>query len=310
MAIDPQPTDPIGPELLPEHYDALVSVEQLIHGDHNPRRVRPKDALRESIATNGINRPLIVRPDEKRECYHITDGWQRYQAATACGWESLPVRIYETPLEALRATETESIVREWSTYEWAQYCRSLAQELETDSNSDLAQEVAARTTRSPQTVKRYLDVLSLPSEIHPLLTDGPTGTHQDWTALQHYNEEVRRYNGLSWMVAARITRTQTESSRSRIVELAAKAVEFDTVDDSLEFVEAAADQPETPLETVRKQVLFGSHHNRYLEVPRVAVQVTEEEKRAIMEYCHRTRQSLSEIVAVEIEALANEAATG
>lgn len=307
MATDPESPELIDPELLPDSYDALVSIDRLIHGDHNPRRVRPKAVLRQSIATEGINRPLIVRPDEERDRYHITDGWQRYQAATACGWEYLPVRIYETPLEALRATETESIVREWSIYEWAQYCRSLSQELEADSNQDVAQKVAARTSRSPQTVQRYLDVLSLPEEIHPLLTDGPPGSQQDWAALKHYNEKIRRYNGLSWTVAARIARTQEDHERSRVVELAAKAVEFNTVDDALEFVEAVADQPEMPLETVRKQVLFGSHHNRYLEVPRVAVQVTEEEKRAIMEYCHRTRKSLSEIVATEIEALAAEA---
>ncbi len=309
MAPDTQPPETIDPELLPENYDALVSIDRLIHGEHNPRRVRPKDVLRQSIAMEGINRPLIARPDEERDCYHITDGWQRYQAATSCGWEYLPVRIYDTPLEALRATETESIVREWSIYEWAQYCGSLAQELEGGSSQDLAKKVAARTTRSPQTVQRYLDVLSLPSEIHPLLTDGPPGSQQDWAALQHYNEEIRRYNGLSWTVAARIARTQGDHSRSRVVELAAKSIEFTTVDDALEFVEAAADQPEVPLETVRKQVLFGSHHNRYLEVPRVAVEVSEEEKQAIMEYCHRTRQSLSEIVATEIKSLAGEVTT-
>jgi len=309
MALDNHTPEAIDPELLPESYDTLVSIDRLIHGEHNPRRVRPKAVLRQSIATEGINRPLIVRPDEERDCYHITDGWQRYQAATACGWEYLPVRIYETPLEALRATETESIVREWSIYDWAQYCCSLADELQAGSEQNLAKKVAARTTRSSQTVQRYLDVLSLPEEIHPLVTEGPTGSQQDWAALQHYNEDIRRYNGLSWTVAARIARTQGDHPRSRVVELAAKAIEFDTVDDALEFVEAAADQPETPLETVRKQVLFGNHHNRYLEVPRVAVKMTEEEKQAIMEYCRRTRQSLSDIVAAEIKSLTAEVAT-
>lgn len=105
--------------LLPDNYDELVSIERLVHGQHNPRQVRPKDELQRSIETNGINRPLVVRPDETQGVYHITDGWQRYQAATECGWEVLPVKVYETPLAALEATETESIVREWSTYEWA-----------------------------------------------------------------------------------------------------------------------------------------------------------------------------------------------
>src|SRR6056297_1613749 len=123
-------------ELLPDTYDELLPVGQLIHGEHNPRRVRPSETLKQSIAGFGINKPLIVRPDpNENDVYHITDGWQRYQAAVSCGWEHLPVRIYEDTLDALEATEMESIVREWSTYEWAQYCRSLAEEIGNDTGS-------------------------------------------------------------------------------------------------------------------------------------------------------------------------------
>lgn len=292
--------------LLPDNYDELVSIERLVHGQHNPRQVRPKDELQRSIETNGINRPLVVRPDETQGVYHITDGWQRYQAATECGWEVLPVKVYETPLAALEATETESIVREWSTYEWAVYCQSVADELEGESVHELVGKVADRTVKSARMVRRYLDVLSLPNEVHPLLNDGPAGTEQQWMALKNHNPDVRRYDGLSWMVAARLARRQSEVDRDRVVGIAAIAVTFDNRDDAEEFVERAADDPDVPLETVHKQVVFGQNHKRYLQVPQVAVPMTEDEKEAVMEYCRFRRKPLSEVVKETVERIAEE----
>jgi ParB-like chromosome segregation protein Spo0J len=64
------------PEKLPDNYDRLVSVDKLVHSEHNPRWVRPREELRSSIATHGINRPLIVRPtpDVGSDVYDVTDG--------------------------------------------------------------------------------------------------------------------------------------------------------------------------------------------------------------------------------------------
>ena len=229
MARSESPTSP-APELLPDSYDRLISIDRLVHGEHNPRRVAPTETLERSIERDGIAQPLIVRPDPDRDVYHVTDGWQRYQAATACGWELLPVRVYDSPLQALRATETASIVREWSTYEWARYCQSLATELNdgTGSRHQLAKLVASQTTKSPQTVRRYLDALSLPSEIHPLLCDGPDGSEADWQALKHYNESIRRYTGLPWHIAARLGKRADECDLTddRIIAIAANAVAY------------------------------------------------------------------------------------
>jgi ParB/RepB/Spo0J family partition protein len=291
---------------LPSEYDELVSVEKLIHGQHNPRRVRPKDELQRSIKTSGINRALIVRPDDEDEVYHITDGWQRYQAATECGWEVLPVKIYETPLEALEATETESIVREWSTYEWAVYCESVAAELDVDSTHELVEKVADRTVKSARTVRRYLDVLSLPREVHLLLNDGPAGTEQEWMALKNHDPDVRRYDGLPWTVAARLARRQTELDRDRIVGIAVTAVTFDHSDEAEEFIELAADEQDRPLETVQKQVVFGQTYRRYLRVPQVVVPMREDKKEAVMDYCRLRRKPLSDVVKDTIEQIAEE----
>jgi len=296
-------------ELLPDTYDELLPVGQLIHGEHNPRRVRPSETLKQSIAGFGINKPLIVRPDpNENDVYHITDGWQRYQAAVSCGWEHLPVRIYEDTLDALEATEMESIVREWSTYEWAQYCRSLADEIETntESKAERARQVAARTSREADTVRRYIDVLSLPDEIHVLLSDGPEGDEQQWSALKNFNSNVRQYGDLQWQVADRLARNQSDLSEQRIIEIAATAVEFRTVEQGIEFVDLAVTNPEMRVDVLHRKVLFGKDYEQYLVVPRVSVKLSTKEKRAIMDHCHEERKPLSEIVSESITSLADE----
>lgn len=298
----------IDPSQLPDTYDELMSAEKLVHGDHNPRRLRPTATLKESVAQDGLDRPLIVHPDDADDIYHITDGWQRYQAAIDCGWEQLPVKVYETTLDALQATETVSIVREWSKYEWASYCKSLAEQFDADSRQALIEHVASQTIRSPQTVRRYLDVMSLPVEIHPLLKDGPEGSQRDWATLRNFNDDVRQYSGLWWTVAAQIARGQSLVPRSRIVEIAAQVVEFELADDAMEFVELALEEPRTDLSKIRRQVLLGSHHNQYLLVPRVPVRLQEDQREAILEYCHRNRISLSEVVTKKIKRLADDLA--
>jgi len=291
---------------LPTNFDELVPVGKLVHGTHNPRRVQPKDSLRKSINQNGLDRPLIVRPDGDRDVYHITDGWQRYQAATDCGWEHLPVEVYETTLDALRATETASIVREWSMYEWAKYCQSLADQFDANSRHALIEQVATQTIHSPQTVRRYLDVMSLPAEIHPLLKNGPEGGTQEWAMLRNYNDDVRQFSGLWWTVAAQLAQGQSAVTRSRIVAIAAQAVEFELADDAMEFVELALENPQIDLDTLRRQVLLGSHHSQYLLVPRVPVRLQTDKKQAVLDYCHQHRISLSEVVTKRIESLADD----
>lgn len=294
---------------LPPHYDRILPVEQLIHGERNPRRVEPTEALIESVADDGLAHPLIVRPDDEADVYHITDGWQRYQAATQAGWEALPVEIYESATAALVTTEAEELGREWSRYDWARYCRSLSEEIDpdTDSTYGVAKAVSERITRSRQAVQQYLEVLSLPEEIHPLLTEGPPGTDQQWAALKNHNPDVRQYSDLQWRVAQQIARGSAVSV-DRQIGIAAFAVTFRDVEGALEFVEEALAQPETRLPEIRRQVEFGPDHPQYLELPR-AVRLTDSEKQAVMKYCRRTHQSLSEVIEQSIKEIANREAS-
>jgi len=172
------------------------------------------------------------------------------------------------------------------------------------SRSAVIDHVAAQTIHSPPTVRRYLDVMSLPAEIHPLLKNGPEGGTQEWAMLRNYNDDVRQFSGLWWTVAAQLARGQSAVTRSRIVAIAAQAVEFELADDAMEFVELALDNPSTDLDTLRRQVLLGSHHSQYLLVPRVPIRLEPNEKQAVLDYCYQNRTSLSEVVAEIIESLA------
>ena len=298
------------PELLPDEDHTLVPIEKLIHGEHNPRRVPPKKRLRQSISGSGINRPLIVRPDPTEDVYHIIDGWQRYQAATDCGWELLPVKICETLLEAFEETNMASMGRrEWTIYDRAQFCRSLYEELKTDEDSKMAvaRRVGSQLNRNPNVVRQYVNVLSLPEVIHPLLSNGPEGTDKQWAVLKNFNPDVRQYSGLWWQVADILATRQSEVSEDRLTAIAAHAVAFKDQTDAKEFIKTAVADDHRPLDMIRREVLTGYNHDQYLIVPRVAVKLSPEKKQAMMDYCHQNRISLSEVVTEEIESLAKKA---
>lgn len=296
---------------LPEQYDALLDIDRLIHGEHNPRNVPPTDELRASIANDGIDRSLIVRPDADTDQYHITDGWQRYQAATALGWERLPVRVYESTLEALSATERTSLGREWTTYDRARFYRSIAEELDTDGMSvwETACEIAEDRAPTAQTIRRYLDVLSLPSVVHPLMNNGPDGSESQWYALKNHNESVRRYGGLQWHVAGRLGRRarEHELSERRIIAIAANAVRYEP-DTALDFIEAAATDSEVPIEIIKQQIQHAGRHGSYFRVPSVVVDLSDREQQALMAYCADERCQLSSLVESLITSRAAELA--
>jgi ParB/RepB/Spo0J family partition protein len=298
------------PELLPDEDHTLVPVEKLVHGEHNPRRVQPKRRLKQSIKGSGINRPLIVRPDPTEDIYHIIDGWQRYQAATDCGWEVLPVKICETLLEAFEETNMASMGRrEWTIYDRAQFCWSLYEEMKTDEDSKMAvaRKVGNRLDRDPNAIRRYVNVLSLPDVIHPLLNNGPEGTEKQWAMLKNHNSDVRQYSRLRWEVADILATRQSDVSEDRLIAIAARAVAFKDPTDAKEFIKTAVAEEHRRLDMIRREVLTGGDHEKYLIIPRKAVRLPVEEKRAMMDHCHQNRISLSEVVTEAIESLAKQA---
>src|SRR5579863_436802 len=79
----------------------------------NPRRTFDESALNElaeSIRTQGVLSPLLVRP--KGQSYEIVAGARRYRAAQLAGLESVPVRIVElTDAQALETSIVENLQR-------------------------------------------------------------------------------------------------------------------------------------------------------------------------------------------------------
>ena len=300
---------PAATDLLPDAYDELVPIDQLVHGKHNPRRVPPTPALQRSVANHGLQRPLVVHQPEGADVYHITDGWQRYQAATSAGWTHLPVRIHETALAALGSAERESLSKNFTTYQWAKHCRAIAREIEASSRHERAQKVVAITDRARgvRTVKRYLRVLELPEPIHALLRDAPDGTEQDWQALQNRNPDVRQYGPLSWVVANQIAKGQDAVDDARLIGIAAWAVTFNDREQAEEFVRAAVETPGRRLDQVVRQTRSNGQLERRFVVPRVAVPVSSDEKDALMDELSSGTQSMSEVIIEHVQQLAAEA---
>jgi hypothetical protein len=137
-----------------------------------------------------------------------------------------------------------------------------------------------------------------------LLTDGPDGDAQQWAALQNYNPAVKQYGDLRWPVAAAIAHGETAITPTRQIGIAATVVQFEETALAKEFVEQARSKPDTGLEIIRKRVEFGSNHTQYLELPRQAIPMAVAERKAIMDYCQRTQQTLSGVIEDSLKELA------
>jgi len=95
-------------------------------------------------------------------------------------------------------------------------------------------------------------------------------------------------------------------SDERLIAIAAYAVEFSESEAAIEFIEMAVENADQRLDMVQREVLVGSDHNQYLIAPRVAVKLSPEKKRAVMDHCHQQRRPLSAIVSEAITSLADE----
>jgi ParB/RepB/Spo0J family partition protein len=294
---------------LPDSGYTLIEAEKLVYGRHNPRNEVPKRELKQSIEGSGMTDPLIVWYESENDEYHITDGWQRYQAATELGWEMLPAEICDTALEALDKTGGKSAGRrEWNKYDWAHYCKSLAEEIGTDEMSKTAviQRVAERADRTEQTVRRYLNVLELPDVIHRLLKIGPEATNKQWEYLRSFNEDVRQYSGLTLDTADVLADHQSSVTEEQLIGIASYAVEFGNSNDTIGFIEKAVEDDDVRLDMIQREIYAGSDHNQFIIVPRVKVKLPEDQRRALMDYCLQHKQQPSDIVADNIKSLASE----
>ena len=285
----------------PARFDDLIDIGKLEHGEYNPRKVPPSDELRRNIEENGIREPLVVRPMEDVDKYHITDGWQRYQAAVQTGYEELPVNIYEDTEEALSVAESASLGKEWGTYEWAHHCESVAETLHVYDEDDVIREVTKRVSKTRPTVKKYLRAMRLPDEVIRTVVDNTgRGSESDWNALQNHNEDVKQYDGISWGVAAKIGEYKRELTEEEMIKFAAHAVPYDAKIGT-EFIEIAVEHKDRPISEIHKMVAYEGDSNEYL-VFSSTMSIGEDKKQSLHQYCSERRRRVPEIAEELMEA--------
>lgn len=147
-----------------------VPVDMIQRGKYQPRREMDSQALEElanSIRTQGIIQPLILRPIDDR--YEIIAGERRWQAAQLAGLTDVPAIIRDIPDEAAIAIALiENIQREnLNPIEEAFAMQRLIEEFEMTH-----QKVAESVGKSRTTVTNLLRLLALPSEVRTMLERG------------------------------------------------------------------------------------------------------------------------------------------
>ena len=147
-----------------EYRDLPLAV--LTESRTNPRRIFEDDALKElaeSIRTQGVLSPLLVRPLNELG-FEIVAGARRYRAAQMAEVPTVPVRIVNlTDAEALEAQLVENLMRrDVHPMEEASGFRAL---LDLDEPKYSIEQISARTGKSPAYVAARLKLTELAPEV-------------------------------------------------------------------------------------------------------------------------------------------------
>jgi ParB/RepB/Spo0J family partition protein len=288
----------------------MVSCERLRHGKHNVRVSSPSGNLKRSIEKDGIEKPLITRRAAgDTDLLHVTDGWQRYQAAVELGWQELPVNVYDDTMAALEAAERNSIVDEWTTFQAASHVASLYQEFTADgmAESETIAEIADRTARAEPTIHRYLNALNLPTVLHPLLKQRGNITEAEWQALENYRDDVRQYDGISWQVAAEAGELASTVDDERLIRVMLATLGYNS-SHGIELVRELINNPEKSVQMAEYALFNGVEpdEKRMMRVPQLSLTIGEEKKSAVLDYCHANRIHLSDVVEERVRSFADE----
>jgi ParB family chromosome partitioning protein len=134
-----------------------VSLSLLSESRTNPRRIFEDAALQElaeSIRTQGVLSPLLVRPLTEKG-FEIVAGARRYRAAQIAEAETIPVRIVQlNDAQALEAQLVENLIRaDVHPMEEAQGFKAL---LDLDEPTYSIEQIAAKTGKPPAFVAARL----------------------------------------------------------------------------------------------------------------------------------------------------------
>jgi len=149
-----------------------LPVEFMQRGKYQPRRDMHPDALEElaeSIKSQGVMQPIVVRPLAKPNSYEIIAGERRWRATQLAGLDKIPAVIRDVPDEtAIAMALIENIQREdLNPIEESLALKRLQDEFELTQ-----QEVADAVGKSRTAVTNLLRLLNLAEEVRTLLEHG------------------------------------------------------------------------------------------------------------------------------------------
>lgn len=155
----------------PEPGDAVANlpIESIDPNPLQPRSVFQQDRLQElaqSIRTNGVIQPLIVRRHGER--YQLVAGERRWRAAKLAGLADVPAVVREfSDDRLLEVTLIENIQREdLNAIEIAHAFERLQKDLGLTH-----EEIARRTGKDRTTITNTLRLLRLPDDVQALIAD-------------------------------------------------------------------------------------------------------------------------------------------
>jgi ParB family chromosome partitioning protein len=169
-----------------------VDIDRLAPNSYQPRS-RTEDArideLAQSIKTNGVIQPILVRPSGHG--YQIIAGERRWHAAQRAGLLKVPVTVRDVPegqdLKLLEWALIENIQREdLNVIEEAQAYRRLGDEFGLTQN-----DIAAAVGKDRSTVANILRLLKLPQDVREDVLAGrlSMGHARAILALEGENEQ-------------------------------------------------------------------------------------------------------------------------
>ena len=163
--------EPVAPPAAASDTPRELAVDHLQPGKYQPRTRMDQDALKElaeSIKTQGVIQPILVRPVADGK-YEIIAGERRWRAARMAGLQAVPVVIRNIPdNQALAVALIENIQREdLNPLEEAQGIQRLTNEF-----SLTHQSAAEALGRSRTAVTNLLRLLELAPPVRELLAEG------------------------------------------------------------------------------------------------------------------------------------------
>jgi ParB family chromosome partitioning protein len=200
----------------------LIPIDLIDANPYQPRRLFDPDRLAElaqSIRTDGIIQPIVVRPNGWR--YTLIVGERRWRAARMAGLQELPAVVQEIPPDrVLEVTLVENIQREdLNPIETAQAFERLSRELHLSH-----EEIAQRTGKDRTTITNLLRLLNLPVDIQQLIAERRLSMGHARALLGLSGEEHQRAlaekavaQGLSVRQVERMVRRATEEREAKEV---------------------------------------------------------------------------------------------